>query len=99
MILSLPMIGYQCTVDGDCNLYPHRAQTPPASHPPQTLPLLNSQGELKIQFFSTNNVIFSQTNLTTVRSFVYLSSLTPITNMGASAEGAEMITLVAPPAI
>lgn len=27
----------------------------------------------------------------------YLSSLTPMTNMGASAEGAEMITFFAPP--
>lgn len=34
---------------------------------------------------------------TTVMSGVYLSWLTPITNMGASPEGAEMITFLAPP--
>jgi len=33
---------------------------------------------------------------TTFRSGVYLSELTPITNMGASAEGAEMTTFFAP---
>merc|ERR1711963_467943 len=35
--------------------------------------------------------------LTTFWSFEYFSLLTPMTNMGASAEGAEMITLEAPP--
>ena len=30
-------------------------------------------------------------------SAVYESSLTPMTNMGASAEGAEMMTFLAPP--
>ena len=34
---------------------------------------------------------------TTFRSEVYLPSLTPMTNMGASAEGAEMTTFFAPP--
>merc|ERR1712061_457368 len=34
---------------------------------------------------------------TTVMSLEYLSSLTPMTNMGASAEGAEMTTFLAPP--
>lgn len=33
----------------------------------------------------------------TVRSDVYLSRFTPTTNIGASAEGAEMITFFAPP--
>ena len=33
----------------------------------------------------------------TLRSLVYFSWLTPITNMGASAEGAEMTTFEAPP--
>lgn len=35
--------------------------------------------------------------LTTVRDLSYFSWLTPMTNMGASALGAEMITLLAPP--
>merc|ERR1719156_65207 len=35
----------------------------------------------------------------TLMSFVYLSWFTPMTNMGASAEGAEMITFLAPPAM
>merc|ERR1719452_322337 len=35
---------------------------------------------------------------TIVISLLYFSSLTPITNMGASAEGAEMMTFLAPPA-
>jgi len=35
--------------------------------------------------------------LTTFMSVVYESSLTPMTNMGASAEGAEMMTFLAPP--
>ena len=34
---------------------------------------------------------------TTVRLLSYVSWLTPITNMGASAEGAEMMTFSAPP--
>merc|ERR1719427_300392 len=34
---------------------------------------------------------------TTFRSLLYFSWLTPITNIGASAEGAEMITFLAPP--
>ena len=34
---------------------------------------------------------------TTVMSLEYLSSLTPQTNMGASADGAEMMTFLAPP--
>merc|ERR1711970_144875 len=34
---------------------------------------------------------------TTFMSLVYFSWLTPITNMGASAEGAEMTTFLAPP--
>merc|ERR1711915_404901 len=34
---------------------------------------------------------------TMVMSFEYLSSLTPMTNIGASAEGAEMTTFLAPP--
>merc|ERR1719231_2060711 len=33
----------------------------------------------------------------TLMSFVYLVWLTPMTNMGASADGAEMITFLAPP--
>merc|ERR1712012_1203052 len=36
---------------------------------------------------------------TTVKFLSYLSSLTPITNIGASAEGAEMITFLAPPLV
>lgn len=35
--------------------------------------------------------------LTTVRDLSYFSWLTPMTNIGASALGAEMITLLAPP--
>lgn len=35
--------------------------------------------------------------LTTERELLYFSWLTPMTNMGASALGAEMITLLAPP--
>lgn len=35
--------------------------------------------------------------LTTLREFSYFSWLTPMTNMGASALGAEMMTLLAPP--
>ena len=35
---------------------------------------------------------------TTFMSEVYASSFTPITNIGASAEGAEITTLCAPPA-
>lgn len=36
-------------------------------------------------------------SLTTVYSDLYASKLTPTTNMGASAEGAEMMTFLAPP--
>jgi hypothetical protein len=35
--------------------------------------------------------------LTILRELSYFSWFTPITNMGASAEGAEMMTLLAPP--
>lgn len=41
--------------------------------------------------------IFLSPYLTIFRDLSYLSWLTPITNMGASAEGAEMITRLAPP--
>lgn len=40
--------------------------------------------------------IRSKTNLT-LSAGLYLSRLTPTTYMGASAEGAEMITFLAPP--
>ena len=36
---------------------------------------------------------------TTVRLLSYLSWFTPITNIGASAEGAEMMTFLAPPLV
>ena len=36
-------------------------------------------------------------HLTILRVLLYFSWFTPITNMGASAEGAEMMTLLAPP--
>ena len=44
-------------------------------------------------------LIYSGTpdELTTVYLGSYLSRLTPTTNMGASAEGAEMMTFLAPP--
>lgn len=43
------------------------------------------------------STISTSTHLTTVNELLYFSWLTPITNIGASALGAEITTLLAPP--
>lgn len=60
---------------------------------PSTIPNLS----LMTLTSGARQLVVHEALLTTVRSFVYFSSLTPITNMGASAEGAEMTTFLAPP--
>ena len=45
----------------------------------------------------TNVLPLCCAHLTILRVLLYFSWFTPITNMGASAEGAEMMTLLAPP--
>ncbi|KAJ1078497.1 hypothetical protein K5549_000679 [Capra hircus] len=42
-------------------------------------------------------LVVQEALLTILRVLLYFSWFTPITNMGASAEGAEMMTLLAPP--
>lgn len=42
-------------------------------------------------------VVHDALETTSIEDGSYLSSLTPITNIGASADGAEMITFFAPP--
>ena len=42
-------------------------------------------------------LVVQEALLTILRELSYFSWFTPITNMGASAEGAEMMTLLAPP--
>uniref|UniRef100_A0A8C2Q001 Uncharacterized protein n=1 Tax=Cyprinus carpio TaxID=7962 RepID=A0A8C2Q001_CYPCA len=42
-------------------------------------------------------LVVQEALLTTLRELSYFSWLTPMTNMGASALGAEMMTLLAPP--
>lgn len=43
------------------------------------------------------NIYIFHLYLTTFISFWYFSSFTPTTNIGASAEGAEIMTFLAPP--
>ena len=42
-------------------------------------------------------LVVQEALLTILRLLSYFSWFTPITNMGASAEGADMMTLLAPP--
>lgn len=57
----------------------------------------NTQLSLMILANGARQLVVQEALDSTLTSFVYLSWLTPMTNMGASAEGALMMTFLAPP--
>ena len=53
--------------------------------------------DAKVVMDDLGRVVVQEALLTILRVLLYFSWFTPITNMGALAEGSEMMTLLAPP--
>uniref|UniRef100_A0A674HQ86 Uncharacterized protein n=1 Tax=Taeniopygia guttata TaxID=59729 RepID=A0A674HQ86_TAEGU len=78
--------------EGICGMSPSSAPSCRPTMRPSTMPKLSWMTLAK-----GARQLVVQEALTIFRDLSYFSWLTPITNMGASAEGAEMITRLAPP--